>query len=381
MNTPAGEVVAALAALTRGDAPIAERCFREILAIHPDHHVALHGLGKALHDQLRLDEAEQAFRAAGQMAADSALSDYHVGLIRLLRGDHAAGGAGWEARLHVPALGHPAIPLPPWTGTAAPAERILILGEQGYGDVIQFARFLPAAAAAAAGRAADLTLGCAPPLLPLLAPFCAAHGTAAVTGTLDPRRFDRYAWLCSLPSLAPAMPAGQRAYLSPPTSAAELWRGRRPDRRLCVGLCWEGRASHPQDHQRSITPRLLAPLSTLPGIAFVGLQRPPLRTASPDGLLAADWGPKVEDSPTAASMLAALDLLVTVDTALAHLAGALGVPALVLLPWVPEWRWGLSGEASAWYPSLRLLRQGRPGDRSAPIAAAAAALSRADRRW
>jgi ADP-heptose:LPS heptosyltransferase len=88
-----------------------------------------------------------------------------------------------------------------------------------------------------------------------------------------------------------------------------------------------------------------------------------------------DWGPDITDFGTAAAMLSALDLLVTVDTATAHLAGALGLPALVLLPHVPDWRWGLSGEASDWYGSLRLLRQQRQGDWSAPIAAVTAALA------
>ncbi|MFN7308535.1 MAG: glycosyltransferase family 9 protein, partial [Acetobacteraceae bacterium] len=88
-----------------------------------------------------------------------------------------------------------------------------------------------------------------------------------------------------------------------------------------------------------------------------------------------DWGPDITDFGTAAAMIAALDLLVTVDTAMAHLAGALGVPALVLLPHVPDWRWGISGEKSRWYASLRLFRQQHPGDWSAPVAAVTAALA------
>jgi ADP-heptose:LPS heptosyltransferase len=88
-----------------------------------------------------------------------------------------------------------------------------------------------------------------------------------------------------------------------------------------------------------------------------------------------DWGPDITDFAVAAAMLSALDMLITVDTAMAHLAGALGVPALVLLPYMPDWRWGISGEASAWYGSLRLLRQQRPGDWSAPIAAAAGVIT------
>jgi hypothetical protein len=121
---------------------------------------------------------------------------------------------------------------------------------------------------------------------------------------------------------------------------------------------------------RSMDPVHFLPLADLPGVVLVGLQRPPWTRPAPDGLLQMDWGPDIGDLAASAAMLAGLDLLVTVDTALAHLGGALGLPALVLLPWVPDWRWGLEGEATAWYPSLRLLRQARRGDWSGVVAKA-----------
>jgi hypothetical protein len=122
-----------------------------------------------------------------------------------------------------------------------------------------------------------------------------------------------------------------------------------------------------------VLPAALRPLLDLPGTALVGLQRPPLRRPG-TGLVDLDWGPDIGDFADTAAMLLALDGLVTVDTALAHLAGSLGLPTVVLLPFVPDWRWGTAGEASRWYPSLRLARQPSPGDWAGAVARAVALL-------
>jgi hypothetical protein len=364
---PAGALAAGLDALARGDAVAAEQQFRACLASDGDAPDALHGLGKALLDQAGLAEAEAAFAAALRIEGPGGRAAYHLGLLRLLQGDHAAGWPGWEARGAV--LGFPRLAAPLWDGTPmGPGSRLLILGEQGFGDVIQFARLLPAAARRCG---AAVTFGCAPPLQALLEPFCRAQGIACVTGRVDPARFDRALWLCSLPALLGSAPiVATSAYLEAPPAQVATWRRRRPAGLRCIGVVWEGRASHPQDAQRSLKPEALAPLAALPGTLLVGMQRPPLRRAPPQGLLAMDWGADVEGFDAAAAMLAALDGLVTVDTALAHLAGALGLPAVVLLPHVPDWRWGMTGEATPWYPSLRLARQPAPGDWAGALARA-----------
>ncbi|UPY37230.1 glycosyltransferase family 9 protein [Sediminicoccus sp. KRV36] len=184
-----------------------------------------------------------------------------------------------------------------------------------------------------------------------------------VTGRLSLDGFSHVAHVGSLPLLlrvAEAAPRGE-PWLTADSERTATWRRRRPAAQRTVGLCWEGRASHPQDARRSLPLHLLQRL-VLPGTLLTGLQRPPLRAVPPESFLAMDWGPDVMDFAEAAAMLTALDALVTVDTAMAHLAGALGRPAVVLLPWVPDWRWGLSGERTPWYPSLRLARQPRPGD-------------------
>jgi len=380
MTGPAEPLLAeARQALARGEPAAAVALFRQAIEQAPRLGPAWHGLGKALMDDQRFVEAEAAFRQAAEVEADPALGEYHIGLLRLLQGDHAGGWPGWEARLRMPAPDRPRIDLPLWDGGPLKGRRLLILNEQGYGDVIQFARFLPAAAARA-GQGAQVTFGCVAPLHPLLAPFCARAGIEAVTGRIEPGRHDCLAWVCSLPALlgiaaAEAIPAAP--YLAAAPERVAVWRRRRPRRPACIGLVWEGRSSHPQDAERSIAPDLLAPLAALPGSILVGLQRPPLGRAPPTGLLEMDWGPDITDFAEYAAMLAALDAVVTVDTAPAHLAGALGRPGLVLLPRVPDWRWGLGAPATPWYGRLRLVRQLRPGDWSGPIAEAAAILREA----
>lgn len=365
-----GPLTEAIAALERGDAEAAENGFRLVLTSRPKDSRAWQGLGMALHDQQRFDEAEQAFRAAEPVDPVPALARYHVGLLHLLRGDMVAGWRGWEERLAVPSFGHPQIALPRWRGEPAPGKRLLVLAEQGFGDCIQFVRYLPWVVRRSGAR---VTFGCPPPLFELMRPFGSRHGLEVVTGKVSPGDFDLVASVCSLAGIE-AAEATEAPYLRTAAEAMATWKRRRPARQLCVGLCWEGRASHPQDGLRSLDPALLLTLARLPDVILIGMQRPPLRRPAADALLQMDWGPDIADLAAAAAMLAALDVLVTVDTVLAHLAGALGVPALVLLPWVPDWRWGIEGEATAWYPSLRLLRQPSRGDWTGPIAVAAARL-------
>jgi hypothetical protein len=358
-------LAAGLAALKANDPVTAEDFFRLVLRQHPDDPDALHGLGKALHDQARLDDAIAVFEQAATQGADAPRARYHLRLLRLLRGDYKAGWQGWEERPSV--LNFPKLPIPRWNGDPMPGRRLLLLGEQGYGDVIPFARFLPDAAQRSG---AEVTFGCAPPLLPLLGSFCAKHGIKALTGQIHPTAVDAYAWVGSLPYLLGATSGNATAYLSADPERVAAWRCRRPRQALC-----EGRASHPQDAQRFIAPEVLRPLFDLSDITLIGLQAPPIKRPAPAQSLGMDWGPEIMDFATAAAMLSALDLLVTVDTAMAHVAGALGLPALVLLPHVPDWRWGLSAETSNWYGSLRLLRQQNSGDWSAPVAAITAALA------
>ena len=366
----------ALAHLARQEGAAAELAFRAALTAGADRAQCLQGLGKALYDQHRFDEAEAAFGEAEGCDPVPALGRYHRGLCRLVRGDFAAGWPLWEARLEVPAFGHLRVPIPRWRGEPLRGRRLLVLAEQGYGDVIQFARFLPALVRA---TGAHVTFGCGDPLQRLLAPFARCGGFAMAAGRIHPGDHHAHTYICSLARTIEGRPAdlpGPVPYLEPDPSLTLSWLARLPEARLRVGLCWAGRPGHPQDAARSLDPALLTALAALPDVALIGLTRGAAPPAA--GLLRADWGPEIGDFADSAAMIAALDLVITVDTAIAHLAGALGRPAWVLLPYAPDWRWQLARDDSPWYPSLRLFRQARPGDWPAVVSQVAAALR--DRR-
>jgi hypothetical protein len=163
-------------------------------------------------------------------------------------------------------------------------------------------------------------------------------------------------------------------YLTAPPGEARIWRERlaRP-RTLSVGLVWAGNPSHVNDHNRSIDPDRLDPLLAVPGVRWVSLQLapPPAAFAARDVF---DARPHIADFADTAAAVAALDLVVCVDTAIAHLAGALARPAWVLLPVGCDWRWREQGETSDWHPTLRLFRQARYGDWAPTIESVAAAL-------
>ncbi len=348
---------------SESEAARAEAAFRELIAREPESAAARQGLGKALLDQLRLAEAEEAFREAIPLESVPQLAEYHPGLCRLLQGDYAEGWKGWEKRLLVPAFGHKHIPLPRWEGGAPPGRKLLCLAEQGYGDTIQFARFLPRAARE---HGLEITFLCPERLLALYAGWGGGVGAAASIGRLG--EFDGCFAVASLGAILGVrleeLP-GELPPLQVEQEKVARWHAARPKAKRAIGVNWEGRHTHPQDAQRSLPPEMLLPLKELADTALVGLQMHPWKRRPPAGLLDADWGGEIRDFSDTAAMVRSLDAVVTVDTSLAHLAGTLGVPTFVLLPYAPDWRWLLGREDSPWYPSMRLVRQERPGEWSA----------------
>ena len=145
---------------------------------------------------------------------------------------------------------------------------------------------------------------------------------------------------------------------------------------LRVGLAWAGLPTHGNDRNRSIPPAMLAPLGQTAGVSFFSLQKgPPAETQPPSGLTLTDLGPELSDFADTAACIANLDLVITVDTSIAHLAGAMGKPVWVMLPFAPDWRWMLGRDDSPWYPSARLFRQPAPGEWEPVVVQIAAALS------
>lgn len=354
--------------------PAAEWAFRRAIESGGRQAPALQGLGLALYNQCRFAEAEALFREAEPIEEVPALARYHAGLCRLVQGDTAAGWPLWEQRLAVQNFGHIQLPLPRWTGESLAGKRLLVLAEQGYGDVIQFSRFLPKVAAESG---AALTFVSTPPLERLYEPMAKAHGFRLVASQIVPGEYDAFAAVCSLASIyqspLDALP-GTQGYLTWDKNLAADWRAKLPGGRLKVGLCWAGRPSHPQDAARSIPQKLIAGLAKA-DVALVGLQWPGKDAVPPPApFLAADWGPEMGDFANTAAQMGALDLIVTVDTAMAHLAGALGKHTWVLLPYAPDWRWQAGRSDSPWYDSVRLFRQPKPGGWQMVIEEVVAAL-------
>jgi Flp pilus assembly protein TadD len=338
----------------------AEAAYRDAIALDENCADAYNNLGEVLRELCRFDEAELALRCA--IAIEPQHADAHVNkaLLRLLDGDFARGWIEyeWRVKLGSQAVAPRSVGLPLWTGAEAIEGRTLLIhGEQGFGDTIQFCRYLPLLVA----RGARVVFEVAKPLAGLMTHLA---GAIEVVSNSDPLPdADFYCPLLSLPlafgtrleSIPAAVP-----YLSAPLERIRDWGMRlQPRSRPRVGLAWSGRKSHKNDRDRSIDLSLLLPLLDV-GATFVSLQKE-VRPGDPAILsqrseIFDDIGSLNDFSETAA-LISQLDLVISVDTAVAHLAGALAKPVWVLLPRVPDWRWQLERNDSPWYPSARLFRQ------------------------
>lgn len=398
-----GNLGVALRRLGRPQAAVVS--YRRALTLAPDDAATLSNLGNALREIGELPEAEAALRRA--VALDCANRSFAFNLALLLRdrrqhlealalmealavdwpengelawdlaltqlylGDFERGWPGYEARFRL--ARSPARPLPGrrWDGRADLAGKTLFLhSEQGFGDALQFVRFVPLAAA----RGARVVLECLPELREL---FATVPGVVhLVDKGAPPPPYDLWAPMLSLPWLLGTgadFLAATVPYLAPPPRAVGVQRP--PGTALTVGLVWAGKTT-PRD--RSWPLEELLPLLSDPRVAMHALQVGP-RSADLDRLgvrgLVHDLGPGLTSFADTAAAMAALDLVITIDTSVAHLAGALGRPCWMLLRYVSDWRWQDEPADSPWYPSLRLFRQAEPQDFKGPVTAVAAALA------
>ena len=312
-------------------------------------------------DLLQLIPAQQAMARARRLRPHCALTRYNAALLSLLAGDDRQAWHDYEARWQVPGFPSPVrvdLPQPLWQGQFLAQGSLLLHGEQGVGDCIQFARFIPRAAE----RVRNLVVEADASLLPLLAPLAPEALWIAKGEALPATQVQ--APLLSLPlalawRLYEPMPAVP--YLQAP-SERMAWAQARLT--TCVGsgvrigLVWRGRSTHVDDHHRSMPVQTL--LAHLPqGPRYVSLQTP--ITASEKEALqragVANLGAECVDWSDTAALCAELDQVVSVDTGVVHLAGAMGVPTVVLLPRVPDWRWQLNRRETPWYPQMTLCRQ------------------------
>ncbi len=333
------------------DAAVAH--FKEAIALQP-HAIDAHiNLGNVLLEKGEAAAAHQSYERA--LAIDPAHESAHWndGLALMVQGDLEEGFRRW--RWNVAASKRFAVP--EWRGEALEGATILIHAEQGFGDAIHFARYIPMVAARG-GR----VIFEAPVELHRI--FASIEGVDRIVAFGDP--LPDFAWHCPLLTLPVVFETTLRnlpdsvPYLSADPDSVADWSRRVAGPALKVGLVWAGRPEHKRDRHRSLSLAELAPLAAIPNVAFYALQKGAAvgeAEHAPEGMRLEILSPLLSDFADTAAAIMALDLVITVDTSVAHLAGALGKPVWILHAYAPDWRWLEKRRDSPWYPTAELFRQ------------------------
>jgi len=354
-----------LALKAQGQHGEAVACCRKALAINPRQPIAHNNLGNILASQGNYDEAVEGFAEALRLKFDYASARWNLALLRLLKGDFLRAWPDYEYRWQLSGFIPRHFDRPRWDGVPLQGKTILLYPEQGLGDTLQVIRY----ASLVQQRGGTVLLECQPPLVQLLTDVAGVSQVVPTGSPLPP--FEVHAPLLSLPGLfgttLATIPANVPYLHADPDRVAHWRKELEPVRGFKVGIVWQGSPTHENDRQRSVPLERLAPLAGLEEVRLVSLQvgagtEQLAQTGQRLGVI--DLGGRFDPRSLAdaAAVLPSLDLVVTVDTAMAHLAGGLGVPVWVSLPFVPEWRWLLERVDSPWYPTMRLFRQSRPGD-------------------
>jgi tetratricopeptide (TPR) repeat protein len=352
----------------------AVRCYEQALDVNPDHAKAHHNLGRVLGDLGRPDEAFAQFQHAVSLEPDHAEIAFNSALAQLARGDFSSGWVNYEQRWR--STDHDTrmrdYPQPLWTGEELRFGRLLIWGEQGVGDEIMFAGMIPELVQ----RGIDCVLHCDVRLQPLFAR--SFPGIHVISGHRDGdsnqdviANFAAHLPCGSLPRIfrtsSAAFAATPSSYLVPDRKRLARFRSEYCDGRMLIGLAWHTDARK-TGRRRSIDLSCIESLFARSEVRWVSLQYGDL--ARLQGQAASAGFPihldtsvdQLSDIDTFAAQVAAMDLVITIDNSTAHIAGGLGVPVWVMLPFHSDWRWLIQGERSVWYPSMRLFRQSKPGD-------------------
>lgn len=340
--------------------------YRQAITLDPGLAEAHHNLGNVLFDLGQSDEALTCFSTAIRLRPH--YREPHLGRARiwLSRGEFELGWREFEWRLSPHELRR--CRQPRWDGSELAGRTILLDTEQGLGDTLQFVRY----GALLQEMGANVLLACQPRLARLLAAGCPVVDQVVPQGESAPA-FDVYCPLLSLPGLLRTNLANvpvEIPYIKPDPSLVESWRvelSRLPG--FKIGIAWQGSVFYRGDRERSIPLAEFERLALVPGVTLISLQKGAGLDQLPDArrrFPLVDFGNRVDEQAGAfldtAAIMMSLDLVVACDSAVCHLAGALGVPAWVALSSVPDWRWLLNREDSPWYPSLRLFRQHEPGN-------------------
>lgn len=359
--------------------------FRTALELEPSNALASLSIGHLLDLEGDVGGAIESFRRAIAIAPDYAEAHLNHALMLLLLGEYESGWKEYEWRLRVPNfdLIWPEAAGERWDGSPLEGKAILLFAEQGFGDVIQFIRYAPLVAA----RGGKVIVRCLPKLKALLE---GAPGVSAVHTTEEPLpAFEVCAFLMSLPHIfettLDTIPA-RGPYLRPDARKARRWKTRlaADGATFRVGLYWSTESNIRISSLRSLTFDQLAPLGAVPGVTFYSLQRGAAAAQAahpPPGMKLVDLSAELGDFADDAALMSNLDLVISINTATAHLSGALGTPVWNLIHYPPDWRWLLGRDDSPWYPGMRLFRREREEGWEQVVARVAQALlPLADRR-
>jgi tetratricopeptide (TPR) repeat protein len=338
--------------------------FKHALMLNPGHEANYHfNMGITYQEIGRPQQALDHLEKSLSIDPNHAYSKLSRAHILLALGRFQEGWAAFESRLQHPEwlqqYGNIQLSAPRWEGQPITGGNVLVIAEQGFGDTLQFCRYLPLVAQCCC----KVIVYCKPELVRLVQEVEGVSEVISTRDALNECHIDAYVYMMSLPHFLAPEPDHvywNGTYLTPDIALREQWQHRITGTGLKVGIVWAGSPSHHKNALRSLSLSAFRALANIPDIDIYSLQKGPgaeqLGT-SPEGLSITDCGTQITDFADAAAAISCLDLVICVDTAIAHLAGGLGKAVWVLLYFPPDWRWQLKGESSAWYPSMRLFRQ------------------------
>jgi FKBP-type peptidyl-prolyl cis-trans isomerase 2 len=343
----------------------AEICFQRVLQLKPDHSGAYYNFGNILVAKGLFNEAIQYYERAIELNPDYPEAHWNIALLNLLLGNFNEGWKGYQWRWKLKdVVVKRNFSQPLWDGSDIKGRNILLHAEQGFGDTIQFIRYVPLVAQ----RGAKVILECQKELISLLKSVEGIHQVISYGESLPD--FDTYCPLLNLPSIFNTtlenIPS-EIPYITADASLVKKWHEKvnHDTSKRKIGVAWAGEKIYKNDSFRSCSLEMFSALDLSDEITWYSLKKGSPATQaeySPKGMKLIDYTVEMYDFSDTAALMYNLDLIITVDTAVAHLAGALGKPVWTLLPFVPDWRWMLNREDSPWYPTMRLFRQPAIGE-------------------
>ena len=358
----------------------AVNCYQLAASLEPTLPHPLNNLGIALLESARFDEAVTAFRGAIALQKDFVEAHFNLGRTLMLQGDVQEGLREFEWRTQLRRYAPKRVLRQPmWNGRAMEGAVLFIHAEPDLGDMLNFIRYV----AHAAARVGRVIVECPPMLKRLFAGW-----PSAIHWVSEGDELPNVTVQCHLLSLPHLLRTDGEVPMHLPefrgiAQDAGKWRERiaatASAGNLKVGLAWTGPHNDRDDIKRSISLDSLAPLAKVPGVTFYSLEKSRSEAqpvVGPEGMSLVDLSANVSDFADAAGLISQLDLVISVDAAVAHLAGGMGKPVWTLLPAVPDWRWQLSGEETAWYETMRLFRQASPGNWAPVVERVAAELAK-----